>query len=342
MKYITLSAITLAVLGGCASTTNEAPASFEPTDYMKKLIAELDTTVPPSENFDLTNWKITLPELDPVKGKAKEIQKGDLSKGYTDSWFYTDPKTGAMVFKSPNDAPTTPNSKNARSELRAMLADHYAEPKNNFVIASHPEADKYAAIGGRMSAALTVDWVSTSGMQNKVGAYAVVVGQIHAQKNEPLKIIYRKLPEHETGSLFFSYELNPVPALQKSKLRKDIRTDVFGNHKLRKDDFEPEDGIRLGELFEYEVNVVGDIMNLTFVKNPKQGNEEVKTYAIDLSKGNYQGHEVDQGYAGERDWMYYKLGAYNQCNTKSSGCSNRGLEKGDYTQVSFYKAELVH
>ncbi|MCL1067824.1 polysaccharide lyase family 7 protein [Shewanella olleyana] len=69
-------------------------------------------------------------------------------------------------------------------------------------------------------------------------------------------------------------------------------------------------------------------------------NEEVKVFSVDLTEGNYQGHEVDQGYG--KDWMNYKAGAYNQCNTKkdSSDCQWRGMEAGDYTQATFYQLEL--
>ncbi len=339
MKKLTLLAVAVSLgVAGCASNT-----SFE----------HLDPTKAPSQNFDLTKWKINLPVLTTEgerKGKTLEIDKYALGNTQTpfvhDEWFYTDPKNGAMVFVAPNDAPTTPNSKNTRSELRAMLGDDYGAPNNNFVVASHPNAKDYGAIGGRMSATLSVDHVSVSGPDNKNNAYSVIIGQIHAAKNEPLKISYRKLPNHEYGSLSWNYELNPVPELQNArgsdgkKLRQDIRHDIFGQHNLRKGDADPIDGIKLGEVFSYDVNVEGDIMHLTFTKKPGTADEVVKTYEIDLVKGNYQGHEVDQGYGNT--WMYYKAGAYNQCNTKksSSNCEWRGMEAGDYTQVSFYKLDL--
>lgn len=314
---------------------------------------ELDPTKAPAQNFDMTNWKITLPELTKEgerKGKALEIAKDELGNTETPyvhpEWFYTNKETGAVVFVAPNEAPTTPNSKNTRSELRAMLATHYGEPKNNFVVASHPNAAEYGAIGGELNATLSVDQVSTSGNYKKNGAFAVVIGQIHGSDNEPLKISYRKLPEHEYGSLSWNYELNPTKELQDAKdengkkLRQDIRHNVFGQYNLRKGDADPQDGIKLGEIFSYSVNVEGDIMHLTFTKNPGEKNEVTKTFDVNLAEGKYQGHEVDQGYGN--DWMYYKAGAYNQCNTKksSSDCEWRGMEAGDYAQASFYQLEL--
>ncbi|WP_434940590.1 polysaccharide lyase family 7 protein [Shewanella sp. HL-SH8] len=313
----------------------------------------LDPSKAPAQNFDLSKWKITLPELaqeGKSNGKALEIDKNQLSSAADPyvhpQWFYTDQHTGAMIFVAPNKAPTTPNSKNTRSELRAMLAEQYDQLSNNFVVASHPNASKYGAIGGRLTAQLSVDHVSTSGDPAMNGAFGVVIGQIHAPDNEPLKIQYRKLPEHEFGSLSWNYELNPLPKLQDAtdskgiKYRQDIRHDVFGKNDIRAGGPEPKEGIKLGEIFAYDVNVKGNTMHLTFTKNPGTANEIIKTFAVDLAKGHYEGHEVDQGY--KNDWMYYKAGAYNQCNTQksSSNCQSRGMEAGDYTQVSFYQLML--
>ncbi|WP_394129440.1 polysaccharide lyase family 7 protein [Shewanella maritima] len=354
MKKCQLSMLAVAVLvgvAGCSSTSPEpAPKKEFNYDYS---VYQLDTSKAPGQNFDMSNWKITLPELATEgsrNGKALEINKHDLSNQQTPyqhkDWFYTDPTNGGLVFVAPNEAPTTPNSKNTRSELRAMLAEKYNEPANNFVVASHPDAAEYGAIGGQLKATLSVDQVSVSGQYNRNNAFAVVIGQIHGSKNEPLKIVYRKLPEHEFGSLSWNYELNPIPEQQDArdsngkKLRKDIRHDVFGKHNLRQGSAEPTDGIRLGEIFAYEVNIKGDNMQLIFTKSPGTADEKVKTFDVDLSKGNYKGHEVDQGYGS--DWMYFKAGAYNQCNTKasSSNCQWRGMEAGDYTQATFFQLEL--
>ncbi|WP_234494117.1 polysaccharide lyase family 7 protein [Vibrio maritimus] len=340
--HFTLLAASIVAGSAVAATGSELATQYK-----------LDPSKAPAQNFDMTNWKINLPVLTtegPRKGKTLEIAKeqlGDTKTPYVHpEWFYTDKESGAVVFVAPNDAPTTPNSKNTRSELRAMLGTDYGAPSNNFVIASHPNASEYGAIGGELKATLSVDQVSVSGNYKKNGAFGVVIGQIHGSKNEPLKIVYRKLPEHEYGSLAWNYELNPTKDLQNAKdengkkLRKDIRHDVFGKHNLRQGSQDPQDGIKLGEIFSYSVNVEGDIMHLTFTKNPGTDKEITKTYDIDLKAGNYQGHEVDQGYGN--DWMYFKAGAYNQCNTKksSSGCEWRGMEAGDYVQASFYQLEL--
>ncbi|CDU12546.1 MULTISPECIES: polysaccharide lyase family 7 protein [Vibrio] len=343
MKLSYLSLLTASLLA--------APALASNHDIGQQF--NLDPAKAPAQNFDLSKWKINLPELTTEgsrKGKTLEIGKQELSNVDTPyvhpKWFYTDAESGAMVFVAPNTAPTTPNSKNTRSELRAMLADSYSAPSNNFAISSHENAEEFGSIGGQMTATLSVDQVSTSGSYKKTGAFSVVIGQIHGSDNEPLKIVYRKLPEHEHGSLTWNYELNPPTEMKDAKdengkkLRKDIRHDVFGQYNLKKGSSDPADGIKLGEVFSYDVNIKDNIMHLTFTKNPNSADAIVKTYDVDLAKGKYQGHDIDLGYG--QDWMYFKAGAYNQCNTKksSSACEWRGMEAGDYTQASFYQLVL--
>jgi len=142
MKKVYLSAIIATLLVGCTTTesTSTQQAAYEtgkvansttplpPTAHTATLIAKLDPSKAPSQNFDLTKWKINIPMEDdkPARaGKVMEISAqtlGSTTNPYTHpDWFYIDARTGAMVFATPNKAMTTPNSKNARSELRAML-----------------------------------------------------------------------------------------------------------------------------------------------------------------------------------------------------------------------------
>ncbi|MFA0438446.1 polysaccharide lyase family 7 protein [Vibrio sp. 10N.286.49.B1] len=314
--------------------------------FSSGLYANLDSTKAPSDNFDLTHWKIVIPMEDDKperKGKVMEISKAELNKGFTNKdWFYTDVNSGAMVFVAPNKAMTTPNSSNARSELHALIADDHDigpyEPENNFVLASHPEAEKYGAIGGRMSATLSVDHVSQSGDHRHNDSFSVVIGQIHAGTNEPLKIFYRKLPDHEFGSVYWNYENN---ALEEDYHRRlDISHNVFGQAKQRFGHNDPTDGIKLGEVFSYDVHVVGDVMYLEFTKDLDNKTPVTRSFAMDLSKGKYLGNKYDAGY--KNDWFFFKAGAYNQCSTGVVRCKNEGMEAGDYAQTSFYKLALEH
>ncbi|TKF93655.1 polysaccharide lyase family 7 protein, partial [Vibrio sp. F13] len=224
-------------------------------------MAQLDPSKAPSENFDLSKWKIVIPMEDTKperKGKVMEISKAELNEDYQHApWFYTDKESGAMVFAAPNKAMTTPNSSNARSELHALISDNTSigpyEPANNFVLASHPDADKFGAIGGKMNATLAVDHVSQSGDHRHNDSFSVVIGQIHAGTNEPLKIFYRKLPDQNYGSVYWNYENNALGDDYHRRL--DISHNVFGKAKIRFGEPEPTDGIKLGEKFSYEIQV---------------------------------------------------------------------------------------
>ncbi|WGW01215.1 polysaccharide lyase family 7 protein [Vibrio sp. YMD68] len=308
--------------------------------------AQLDPAKSPSENFDLSMWKIVIPMEDTKperQGKVMELSKAEVNQGYQHpQWFYTDKKSGAMVFAAPNKAMTTPNSSNARSELHALISDKHDigpyEPENNFVLASHPKASEFGAIGGKMSATLAVDHVSLSGDHRHNDSFSVVIGQIHAGTNEPLKIFYRKLPDQEYGSVYWNYENNALG--EDYHRRLDISHNVFGQAKLRFGQPEPTDGIKLGEKFSYDVQVDGDVMYLEFTKNLESEAPISRHFAIDLAKGQYLGNKYDAGYKNE--WFFFKAGAYNQCNTGVVRCTNNGIEAGDYTQASFYKLEIKH
>ncbi|MEZ9851366.1 polysaccharide lyase family 7 protein [Vibrio breoganii] len=75
---------------------------------------------------------------------------------------------------------------------------------------SNKNAEDYAAVGGKLSAELAVNHVSLSGDHRHNDSFSVVIGQIHARDNEPLKIFYRKLPGHEYVSVYWNYENNAL------------------------------------------------------------------------------------------------------------------------------------
>ncbi|AZQ84888.1 polysaccharide lyase family 7 protein [Colwellia sp. Arc7-635] len=332
-----VSTITLALLmTGCASTSDV-----------------------PAGKFDLSHWKITIPLDRDNNGKADDIDTKALQSYQHPDFFYID-TNGEMVFTSPNKAVTTRASSNTRSELRQMIRglDTSIGTKsysNNFAIAAHPDAAYFNQIGGRLDATLKVNHVAKSAKHPKKPAYSVVVGQIHAGKdkeviaegkgfgwgNEPIKIYYKKWPNHDTGSVFWTYERNLA---KDNSDRTDIAYPIWGNTWENPND-PKSSGIALGEAFSYTINVVGNIMKLTFTQKDKN----TVTYDIDLSNNIDAYGKVDEkdniaGYTG--DWLYFKAGAYNQCSTKDAdgiwyaGCSGTGnwaVDKvnGDYTSVSF-------
>lgn len=322
-----------------------------------------DSTVHPGDVFDLTYWNITLPQDKDFDGKPDKVTVKDIQKFTHPDFFYLNDKN-EMVFTSPNVAVTTKNSKNARSELRHMSRGFdfnidTKAPGNNFAIAAHPNAEEFAAIGGKMNATLHVDHVAVnSSKPDLYPSYSVVIGQIHAGSdkrlypqgygygNEPIKIYYKKFPGHKTGSVFWNYERNLA---KDDPNRTDIAYPVWGYTWENKTD-PAENGIALGEYFSYEINVYENTMYLTFTA---EGKKTVK-YAIDLSNNVDAYGKVDEkdfvgGYTG--DWHYFKAGAYNQCNGGvknkfwGTGCGGTGDWKtdyanGDYTQVTFSKLTL--
>jgi hypothetical protein len=78
-------------------------------------VRALDPTKPPSGNFDLSHWKLTLPDA-----VASEISPAQLMAGVTNSSFYTG-ADGAMVFSCPVTGGATSGSVYPRCELRELI-----------------------------------------------------------------------------------------------------------------------------------------------------------------------------------------------------------------------------
>lgn len=313
----------------------------------------------PADKFDLSEWNITLP-LDKNKdGKPDSITVKKIKKYEHPDFFYLD-ENGHMVFAAPNKAATTKNSSNTRSELRHMLRGKNTSHKthgykNNFAVEARAASNKFARIGGRLDATLKVDHVALNAAdRNTRAAYSVVVGQIHAVKydntssgfgygNEPIKIYFKKFPEHEYGSVFWNYERNLA---KKDKNRTDLSYAVFGNDWENQTDPGPA-GLKLGEEFSYTINVHKNTMYLTF-SNERLG---TKTFTKSLVRNIDPFGQVDPldnkfSYGG--DSLYFKAGAYNQCSTKTgggnwyAGCAGTGdwetdKANGDYAQATFSK-----
>lgn len=352
IKQLMATIISSAMVISCVSTnTNDTNT-------------KVNTSVP-ADKFDLTHWKMNVPvDLD-NNGKIDEISVKEMQTYSHPDFFYLD-DNGGMVFTTPNKAITTATSSNTRSELRQMLRGENTKiktnyPGNNFVIEAHPLSERFAATGGKMEATLKVNHVALRAKNiNKPAAYSVVVGQIHAGKdkalmaknlgfgagNEPIKIYYKKWPNHNKGSVFWNYERN---LMKDDPDRTDITYPVWGE--TWDSDHEPGDsGIALNEEFSYTINVYKNTMYLTFIA---EGKQTIK-YSIDLSNnidayGNVDKKDNKWGYTA--DWVYFKAGAYNQCSTKDApgiwyaGCLGTGnweIDKanGDYTQVTFSKLEL--
>jgi hypothetical protein len=273
------------------------------------------------------------------------------------NFFYTakNGKKDWVVFKTPNAGNTHGTSNNTRTELAQLK--------------------KWSPMSeAKMNATLKVMNVSTTGDARVAATYSVVVGQIHSadgHENEPLKIYYKKFPGHTKGSVFWNYEINT--AGDDNSGRWDFSTPIWGH------DFsvvgtgensyppEPKEGIALGEVFSYEVEVKDGMMSLKFTSK----GHETKTFTKNLINSEYTKRSempqqvenlfapigqdgVERQNAYEDEGLFFKLGCYNQTNGKDpkvnkvwcSGAETHGgdIQKqyadGNYAEVWFKSANI--
>ncbi|MEF1307456.1 polysaccharide lyase family 7 protein, partial [Vibrio owensii] len=156
-----------------------------------------------------------------------------------------------------------------------------------------------------LEATLAVNAVTTTGDSSQVGR--VIVGQIHANNDEPIRLYYRLLPGHTKGSLYFAHEPNEDASSDPEQFINLIGSSASNAS-------EPEDGIALNELFFYRIKVQGNQLIVTI----KRDDHEDVTETVDMTTSGY-----DVG----GQYMYFKAGVYNQ---------NNSGDPTDYVQATFY------
>lgn len=341
MKKIIITVVTFLAIVACK---NKSDTNLDTTSQSK---TENVTTYPSDVLPFLDEWNI-------LCGDGTHLD--ELVNFEHKNFFYVenDGNTNWVVFKTPNSGITSKNSSNTRTELgqRGQWT---------------PEE------GGKLTGTLKVMHVSTSGDARVAASYSVVVGQIHGKdghENEPLKIFYKKFPGHTKGSVYWNYEINTEGD---NSGRWDYSTAVWGDDMSvigtspNTYPVEPEDGIKLGEEFSYEINVYEGVMYLTFTSE----GHETKTFTKNLLKSDFakksdipqqiwtlyasigrDGIERENAYAGEN--QNFKLGAYNQTNGKNpednmvwstgsetyDGDIAKQYANGDYAEVWFKEATV--
>ena len=283
-------------------------------------------TQPPGSNFDLISWKLNTPADLDGNGISDTASETDLDTGFTDEFFFTGPD-GGMVFRSTIDgAKTSANTRYTRSELREMLRrgntgiSTRGVNRNNWILGYQP--DPGVAVGGRngvLRATLAVNHVTETGDRNQVGR--VIIGQIHAEGDEPARLYYRKFPENERGFIYLAHEI---------RNSDDIYFPVLGplNSNLDNapaDDLDPANGIALDEVFSYEISQRGARIDVIVRRGDSTGPIIGHNY-VDMQQQN-------SGYDVPNEWMYFKAGAYSQ-NSTGDGA--------DFDQVTFYELEASH
>jgi hypothetical protein len=173
----------------------------------------------PSQNFDLSDWKLQLPvdAKGSYSGKAAEIRN---LLGYDDQWFETGPD-GAMVFRAPVQGATTGGSVYARSELREM---------NGSVPAEWSLKE-----GGHMQATLEIDRAPTDA-DGSPGR--IVIGQVHGGDSQLVRLYWND------GDVY--YATDDAEGSTKKDLHVEL-TDSKGN----------TPNVSLNEKFSYSIDVQG-------------------------------------------------------------------------------------
>ena len=280
----------------------------------------LSPDLPPGRNFDLLGWYLSTPADDDNDGRSDRMSEVDLARGEIDErYFFTGPD-GGMVFRATiAGAKTSSNTRFTRTELRGMLRrgdtsirtknDDNSPNKNNWVFSSAPESAQRAAGGvdGILRATLAINRVTETGERSQIGR--VIIGQIHAAIDEPIRLYYRKMPENERGVIYAAHEISGGD---------DIYFEIIGSRRNEIPD--PENGIALGEKFSYEIAARGNLLDVTI----SQDGEIKAEQTIDMSSS---------GYDVANDFMYFKAGVYNQNDTG---------EADDFVQATFYELEASH
>ncbi|MBS9463498.1 polysaccharide lyase family 7 protein [Flagellimonas sp. 389] len=302
--------------GGATDDTGDDTDGTSNDDENDDSGTDSDSSVPPSDNFNLSTWNISIPTDMDNSGTADTVSENDLNNGYEDPAYFYTADDGGIVFKCPVEGfKTSVNTSYVRTELREMLrAGNTSIPtkgvnKNNWVFGSAPQSDIAAAGGydGELKATLAVNHVTTTGNSNQVGR--VIVGQIHANDDEPVRLYYRKLPNNDLGSIYIAHEENADD---------EFWYEIIGSRSSSAAN--PSDGIALDEKFSYTIKVVGNDMWVTI---SREGKEDVEQY-VDMTTSGY-----DVG----GQYMYFKAGVYNQNNTGDAT---------DYVQATFYSLSNTH
>ena len=308
---------------GC--TLDTATAVFEDGNVTAADFA-LDAGEPPGSNFELISWKLNTPADLDGNGISDTASETDLDTGFTDGFFFTGPE-GGMVFRSTiGGAKTSANTSYTRSELREMLRrgntgiSTRGVNRNNWILGYQP--DPGITVGGRngvLRGTLAVNHVTETGDRNQVGR--VIIGQIHAESDEPARLYYRKFPENERGFIYLAHEIRDSD---------DIYFPVLGpiNSDLDdapSDDANPENGIALDEIFSYEITQQDARIDVIVRRGDSTGPIIGHNY-VDMQQQN-------SGYDVPDEWMYFKAGAYTGNNTG---------DEADFDQVTFYELENSH
>ena len=282
----------------------------------------LQPNVPPSENFDLLDWRLDFPLND--DGELTGIQDApserELDAGFEHPIYFRTGADGGLVMRAPVIGATTSSGATfTRTEFREMLRRGNTSINttrsddrpnlNNWAFSSQPEAAQNAAraVDGRLRVTMAVNAVTTTGRDNQIGR--TIIGQIHASDDEPLRLYYRKLPGNTHGSIYACHEISGGD---------DITFDIIGSESSSQSN--PENGFLLGEIFTYEIIARGNFIDVII----SQDGNIIGQTTVD---------QTNSGYDIEEDFMYFKAGNYHVNNT---------ADVDEYAELTIYELENIH
>ena len=284
----------------------------------------LNPNLEPWENFDLTDWAYDSPAPradDECKAIRSDEDEWDVFRSSASSPYFFTHTDGGMRFVSPVGGTTTNSSCDAgfpRSELREMLRRGNTNVSttgvnaNNWTLGYQPTGTNHGGRNGSLTATLRINRVTTTGDGLHPGR--TIIGQIHADDDEPARLYYRKLPNADYGCLYLEHEI---------RNGNDVTFNLIGNENCSGNG--PSDGIQLDELFSYEIINEGADIRVVIRRGDANGPIIAETL-VDMN-------DQDSGYDRSDEWMYFKAGAYTQNNTG---------DDDDTDVITFYRLENTH
>jgi poly(beta-D-mannuronate) lyase len=268
--------------------------------------------------IELVDWYLSIPTDEDNSGTSDSIDEDDLALGYTNSEYFYASADNGIVMRSPSYGfKTSINTSYVRVELREMLrrgdrsVSTQGVNKNNWVFGSASNQGQAAAGGvdGELNVTLAVNNVTTTGENYQIGR--LVIGQIHANNDEPIRLYYRKLPDNDKGSIYFAHE-------SRVEGSDEVYEEMIGSRSNSASN--PSDGIPLDEKFSYRINVTANLLTVTI---SREGKEDV---VADLDMSNSLFDEDDQ-------YHYFKVGVYHL---------NNSSDADEYAQATFYEIRNAH
>jgi hypothetical protein len=199
--------------------------------------------------------------------------ENDLAAGYTNSeYFYTSADNG-IVMRSPNYGfKTSTNTSYVCVELCEMLrrGDNsigtQGVNKNNWVFGAESNQGQADAGGvdGELNMTLAVNNVTTTAENHQIGR--LVIGQLHANDDELIRLYYRKLPGNNRGSIYFAHESRVEGS---DKVYVEMIGSKSNSASNPNPNPNPSDGIALHEKFSYRINVTGKLVDCDYYPRRK-------------------------------------------------------------------------